>query len=77
MNKQHNYVASDKKAKCTECGKILFNKQSLDRHKVTMHRFCKISKLEFMTKQEKDEYLKIHKTFKICNVPWPSESKLK
>ena len=53
MQEKHS---DDKNAECQECGKILFNKQSLDRHIVTMHRVCKICKIEFSTKIEKSTF---------------------
>ena len=74
MQEKHS---DDKNAECQECGKILFNKQSLDRHILTMHRVWKICKIEFSTKIEKEEHILIHTTCNICNLKYPSESKLK
>ena len=37
MKEKHNDVKDDKKAECLECGKILFNKQSLEKQILAIH----------------------------------------
>ena len=77
MKEKHNDVKDDKKAECLECGKILFNKQSLEKHIIALHRKCKVCNIQFDTKMEKVEHMKMHTTCSICDITFPYESKLK
>ena len=77
MKEKHNDVKDDKEAECLECGKILFNKQSLEKHIVALHRKCKMCNIQFDTKMEKEEHMKMHTTCSICDITFPYESKLK
>ena len=74
MKEKHNDVKNYKKAECLECGKILFNKQSLEKHIVALHRKCKVCNIQFDTKMQKEEHMKIHTTCSICDITFPYET---